>query len=129
MTDTNFTNFTLAVAATDGPLAQVTVGGQIDIETAPALRARALELISQGHSHLILDLGGVTFCDSSGFNALIGVLRCAKDVDGSLALAAVPDRLARMLDLTGVSRLMPSYAHPADALKAREGAAPTPEPA
>ncbi|MCP3822227.1 STAS domain-containing protein [Streptomyces sp. A3M-1-3] len=120
----NDSNLTLTVAHTDGPLALVTATGQIDIDTAPALRARALELIAAGHPHLILDLGGVTFCDSSGFNALIGILRCANDADGSLALAAVPDRLSRMLDLTGVSRLMPSYAHAAEAFKAHGATAP-----
>jgi anti-sigma B factor antagonist len=32
--------------------------------TAPRLRTGALELIEHGHRHLIVDLTGVTFCDS-----------------------------------------------------------------
>ncbi|MFD9307262.1 STAS domain-containing protein [Streptomyces sp. NPDC060048] len=59
------------------------------------MRDQAMTLIEQGHRHLILDLQDVTFCDSSGFNALVGIFRCAKSVDGTLALAAVPDRLQR----------------------------------
>ncbi|MEU9798865.1 STAS domain-containing protein [Streptomyces sp. NPDC051000] len=85
------------------------VVGYLDIGTAPHLRAHALALIEQGHRHLILDLAAVTFCDSSGLNALIVILRCAKTADGTLVLAAVPDRLQRMLDLTGLSALLPAH--------------------
>ncbi|WP_275405914.1 MULTISPECIES: anti-sigma factor antagonist [unclassified Streptomyces] len=97
----------------------VRVAGEIDLHNAPALRTGALNLIAQGHPRLILDLTAVTFCDSSGFSGLIGgIMRCAKDAGGSLSLAAVPNRLARMLDLTGISTLMPSYPTAADALDA-----------
>ncbi|WP_455355696.1 STAS domain-containing protein [Streptomyces sp. SYSU K217416] len=106
---TQIHTLTLTVQQASGPLALVSVTGDIDIETAPVLRAGALDLIDQGHPHLILDLSPVAFCDSSGLNALIGILRCARDAGGSLALSAVPDRLARLLDLTGVSQLMPAH--------------------
>lgn len=102
----------------DGALALLTVTGEIDFTTAPDLRDRALELSRQGSHHLILDLAPVGFCDSSGLNALIGILRCAKETGGSLALAAVPDRLSRLLDLTGVSQLMPAHADAAAAMSA-----------
>lgn len=111
-------DLTLTVQHTHNTLALVAVAGDIDIETAPTLRAGALEVIAQGHPHLILDCTRVTFCDSSGFSALIGILRSAKVDNGSLVLACVPDRLARMLDLTGLSTLMPSYPSAADALDA-----------
>lgn len=118
--------FALTVQRPGGPLALVAVAGEIDLETAPALRTRALEVIAQGHPRLVLDLAAVTFCDSSGLNALINVARCAKGAGGSLALAAVPDRLARMLDLTGVSTLMPSYPSTDEAVSAHHTATPEP---
>ncbi|MFB7085747.1 STAS domain-containing protein [Streptomyces sp. NPDC056296] len=121
-------DLTLTVQHTDGPLALIAVAGEIDIETAPALRAQALHLIAQGHPHLVLDCTRVTFCDSTGFSALIGILRCAKADNGSLTLACVPDRLARMLDLTGISTLMPSYPNATDALNARTAAGKTTAP-
>ncbi|MFI8193892.1 STAS domain-containing protein [Streptomyces sp. NPDC085946] len=120
-------NLTLTTTHTDGHLAVLCVGGEIDTHTAPALRKEALDVIAQGHPHLILDLTGITFCDSSGFNALIGIMRCATAANGSLTLAAVPDRLSRMLDLTGLSTLMPSYPSTEAAMNARLTA--TPEPA
>jgi anti-sigma B factor antagonist len=99
----------LTTTHTDGPLAVLCVEGEIDLETAPSLREEALDVIAQGHPHLILDLTGVTFCDSSGINALIGIMRCAMAAHGSLALAAVPDRLLHILDLTGLSSIMRTY--------------------
>ncbi len=112
------TDFRLTAQHTDGDLALAHVAGELDIDTAPHLRAQALALIEQGHRHLILDLGAVTFCDSSGFNALVGIFRCAKTADGTLVLAAVPDRLQRMLDLTGLSALLPAHPTAAHALVA-----------
>ncbi|MFD9571967.1 STAS domain-containing protein [Streptomyces sp. NPDC059982] len=112
------TDFRLTARHTAGDLALTRITGELDIATAPHLRAQALALIEQGHRHLILDLGAVTFCDSSGFNALVGILRCAKTVGGSLVLAAVPDRLARLLDLTGLSTLLPTHPTATHALAA-----------
>ncbi|MYW05944.1 STAS domain-containing protein [Streptomyces sp. SID3343] len=112
------TDFRLTTQHTDGDLALAHIVGELDIATAPRLRAQALALIEQGHRHLILDLGGVTFCDSSGFNALVGIFRCAKTADGTLVLAAVPDRLERLLDLTGLSTLLPAHPTAAHALVA-----------
>lgn len=112
-------DLSLTTAHADGPTAVVTIGGDIDIETAPALRNHGLELIARGHPHLILDLTHVTFCDSSGLNALIGILRCAMAANGSLTLAAVPARMVRMLDLTGISTALPSYPSTDAAMDAR----------
>ncbi|MCY0923814.1 STAS domain-containing protein [Streptomyces sp. H27-G5] len=120
------TDFRLTAQHTDGDLALAHVAGYLDIDTAPHLRAQALALIEQGHRHLILDLAAVTFCDSSGLNALIGILRCAKTADGTLVLAAVPDRLQRMLDLTGISPLLPAHPTAAHALVAHTLVAHTP---
>ncbi|MEU1012584.1 STAS domain-containing protein [Streptomyces sp. NPDC005890] len=119
-------NLTLTTTHADGHLALVCVSGEIDIRSAPLLRTDGLRLINQGHPDLILDLAQVTFCDSSGFNALINILRCARAANGSLTLAAVPDRLSRMLDLTGVSALMPAYSTVDAAMRARLDTAPEP---
>ncbi|WP_299529805.1 STAS domain-containing protein [uncultured Streptomyces sp.] len=118
----------LAPTHLTGPLAVLAVGGEIDLETAPALRDEALVLIREGHTQLVLDLGEVFFCDSSGLNALIGILRCAKAAGGSLTLAAVPDRVTRMLAVTGVAAVIASYPD-ADAAMTALGLPPAPAPA
>ncbi|MFF8387080.1 STAS domain-containing protein [Streptomyces kanasensis] len=101
--------FHLDVPHADGTVAVMALSGEFDIAAAPAVRARALDLIAAGHPDLIADLSGVTFCDSSGLGALVGIWRCAKDADGSLTLAAIPDRLGRLLATTGMDTFLPTH--------------------
>lgn len=106
----------LVLQGTHGPLTVAAVSGDIDFHTAPRLRSGGLELIEQGHHQLILDLTGVTFCDSSGLSALIGLWHAAQGAGGFLALAAAPDRLMRILTLTGLHTVLPIHKTAADAL-------------
>ncbi|MEU1010969.1 STAS domain-containing protein [Streptomyces sp. NPDC088810] len=99
-------------------LAIATVVGDVDVQTAPTLRSEGLEIIRQGHPRLALDLAQVGFCDSAGLSAIIGIWHAAQEAGGSLRLAAVPDRLMRMLRMTGVDSLLPVHATAADAVAA-----------
>ncbi|MFJ9153449.1 STAS domain-containing protein [Streptomyces sp. NPDC102270] len=99
-------------------LAIATIGGDVDMQTAPTLRSGALEIIQQGHPRLVLDLAQVGFCDSSGLSAIIGIWHAAQEAGGSLSLAAVPDRLMRMLSMTGVDSLLPVHATTVEATDA-----------
>ncbi|MFD3546093.1 STAS domain-containing protein [Streptomyces sp. NPDC058655] len=112
------TDFRLTTQRADADLAVAHVSGDLDFDTAPHVRSQSLALIEQGHRHLLLDLEAVTFCDSSGLNALIGIYRCAKEAGGSVTLAAVPDRLERLLNLTGLTTQLPAYPTTAHALNA-----------
>jgi anti-sigma B factor antagonist len=113
--------FHLDVTHADGTVAVMALSGEFDIAAAPAVRARALDLIGAGHPDLIADLSGVTFCDSSGLGALVGIWRCAKEADGSLTLAAIPDRLGRLLSVTGMDTFLPAYPSAQAALAACRG--------
>ncbi|MFF7977447.1 anti-sigma factor antagonist [Streptomyces sp. NPDC007905] len=95
-------------------LAIATIVGDMDVQTAPSLRTGALEIIDQGHPRLVLDLAQVGFCDSAGLSAIIGIWHAAQEAGGSLSLAAVPDRLMRMLSMTGVDSLLPVHATATD---------------
>lgn len=46
--------------------------------------------VTQGPSHIILDLSGIDFVDSSGLGALVQLVKKAKDSQGSLQLIANP---------------------------------------
>ncbi|MET9429632.1 MULTISPECIES: STAS domain-containing protein [unclassified Streptomyces] len=116
MTDT----FHIDVPHTDGTLAVIALSGEFDITAAPAVRTRALELLENGHPDLVADLAGVTFCDSSGLGALVGIWRCAKDAHGSLTLAAIPGRLSRLLSVTGMDTFLPIFPSADAALAARQ---------
>ncbi|WP_405633656.1 STAS domain-containing protein [Streptomyces sp. NBC_01174] len=112
--------FHIDVPYTDGALAVIALSGEFDITTAPAVRSRALDLIAAGHPDLVADLAGVTFCDSSGLGVLIGIWRCAKDANGSLTLAAIPERLDRLLSVTGMDTVLPAHPSTQTALMAHQ---------
>ncbi|MEU9590905.1 STAS domain-containing protein [Streptomyces sp. NPDC048193] len=99
-------------------LAIATVAGDVDTRTADTLRHEASGIIEQGCPHLVLDLSQVGFCDSAGLSALIGLWHAAQAAGGALRLADVPDRLMRMLVLTGVDAVLPIHATAADAVAA-----------
>ena len=44
--------------------------GELDFYTAPQLRDALAALVLEAGQHLVLDLGALTFCDSSGCSAL-----------------------------------------------------------
>ncbi|NHC13595.1 STAS domain-containing protein [Motilibacter deserti] len=93
----------------DGKRAIVRVTGEIDLETGPRLReylTGELNQLPAPSGELLLDLTAVSFCDSSGLQALVATLRRARLVGVRLVLRVVPgSRFARFLTLAGVSEL------------------------
>ncbi|SFW79453.1 STAS domain-containing protein [Amycolatopsis australiensis] len=93
--------------ARSGPI--VTVGGELDVATAPRLRAGIAELSLAAGQLLVVELAGVTFCDSSGISALIAARNAAEAASAEIALVGVPSRLARTFALTGLADFFPAY--------------------
>ncbi|MEU9594980.1 STAS domain-containing protein [Streptomyces sp. NPDC048219] len=106
-------------------LAIATVAGDVDTRTADTLRHEASGIIEQGSPNLVLDLSQVGFCDSAGLSALIGLWHAARAAGGALRLANVPDRLMRMLVLTGVDAVLPVHATAAEAVTTMTGSPST----
>ena len=95
-------------SAVSGPV--LTVRGELDVATAPQLHARLGELRLAAGQLLVVDLAGVRFCDSSGISALIAARNVAQAASAEMALVAVPARLTRTFELTGLSDFFPTYA-------------------
>ena len=56
------------------PYTVLAVKGEVDVYTAPRLREKLVELVSQGKHQIIVDLEGVDFLDSTGLGVLVGGL-------------------------------------------------------
>jgi anti-anti-sigma factor len=86
----------------DRPDATVlTVSGEVDVHSAATLREALVDAEEQGAT-IVVDLAGVPFMDSTGLGVLIGALGRALDEDRRLVLCAVPERIDRLLTLTGL---------------------------
>ncbi|MFF7331746.1 STAS domain-containing protein [Streptomyces sp. NPDC090306] len=90
---------TLRVTVRDeGRLAVVGISGELDEATAGSLHTEIVELL-ETHTDLVLDMSAVTFCDSSGFNALLRIRRRTSEAGGWLALAGPPPQVSQLLAL------------------------------
>jgi anti-sigma B factor antagonist len=80
----------------------VTVTGEIDVSTVAQLSAAVESAYIDPPPRVVLDLAGVTFCDSQGLGALVSLSRKARMVHSVLVLTNVGGFLIRVLDITGL---------------------------
>lgn len=92
----------------DGDDLVVRVTGDVDMHTAPRLRAVVQEavVLDAGATRVIVDLGEVPFVDSSGMGALLASKRIAEGSDAGFFLRHPSDRLRSLLRVTALERLL-----------------------
>ena len=80
----------------------VTVDGELDISTVPRLSETIHEELRLSPNRIVLDLAGMTFCDSLGLGTLVVLSRTARLQQTYLQLRNPSPLFTRMLDVTGV---------------------------
>lgn len=83
----------------------VQITGEIDVYTAPKLREALIELVNDGHYHLVIDVERVEFLDSTGLGVLVGGLKRVRTHDGSLAVVCTQERLLKIFRITGLTKV------------------------
>jgi anti-sigma B factor antagonist len=83
----------------------VAVSGEVDVATAPTLRDRLQAAVAQDHSTIVVDLGGVTFLDSTALGVLVGALKRCRDAGGDLRLVAREPRVLKVFEITGLNEV------------------------
>ncbi|HEX2357776.1 MAG TPA: STAS domain-containing protein [Micromonosporaceae bacterium] len=91
----------IAVQRTDSE-AVVNLAGEIDMLTVQRLSTTVNEMLADPPPRIVLDLSGVTFCDSQGLGTLVVLSRKATTAQTVLVLTNVADFLMRVLDITGL---------------------------
>lgn len=89
--------------ATSGPV--IELAGTLDHDSAAEVRARLAHLDLRTGQVLVVDLAGVTFCDSSGITVLIAARNLALQADAEIVLAAVPERIGRIFRIVGLDKV------------------------
>jgi anti-sigma B factor antagonist len=69
--------------------------------------------------HLVLDMSGVAFVDSSGVGALVSLFVTRKHAGKTLALANLTKQAIAVLQVSGILKLIPPYPTVAAAVSAR----------
>jgi anti-anti-sigma factor len=102
-----------------GGIAVVQVTGEVDVASCGVLRDSLLRVVTdEGFGGLVVNLAGVRFIDSAGIGVLVGVWRAVRATTGRLALAAPAPQARRVLDIAGLTKILPVYDAEADAVHA-----------
>ncbi|MFJ3496911.1 STAS domain-containing protein [Streptomyces sp. NPDC086091] len=111
----SLTDLELSTTERSGGRIVVAAAGALDLHTAGGLYARAERLLA-GHALVVVDLSGIEFCDSTGYNALLRLRRRALEADTRFVLAAAPPVVGRLLALTGADMVFEVHETLASAL-------------
>jgi anti-sigma B factor antagonist len=93
----------LEVVESRPPYTVLAVKGEVDVYSAPRLREKLVELVSQGHRHIVVDLESVDFLDSTGLGVLVGGLKRLRSHEGDLTLVCTQARILKVFEITGLT--------------------------
>ena len=105
-------------AITAGDCAVLRIAGEIDVYTAPKLRQQVIDLVDDGTRHIVADLRGVDFLDSTGLGALVGSLKRLRQRQGSLRLVISGGRILQLFQITGLTNAFALHTSVLDAISA-----------
>ncbi len=92
----------------EGSSMTVRVSGEVDHHAARALMAELVRRVDAALPRaLALDLGEVTFMDSSGIALVLRTWKRVRELGGCLRLQNVPPQAAKVLRAAGVDKLIP----------------------
>jgi anti-sigma B factor antagonist len=100
-------------------VAVLVVGGEVDFEVSPQLKARVMRAIKAGTRRLVLDLTDVTFIDSTAIGVLAGAVeKLDESGGGSLSVVSTHEKVIQIFEITGLDNLVTIYATRDEALAA-----------
>ena len=80
----------------------VVLNGEIDLLSARSF-VRSMSELPSTPAHVVIDVSGLTFVDSSGINALVQSVRTIEQRGGSAVLAAPSAATRRVFEITRVA--------------------------
>jgi len=86
-------------------------------QTARELEQLRREVLEQNDSRVIVDLSRVTKIDSAGLGQLMGCYSHLVRNAGSMKIVNARPEICRLLDMTGISMLLPNYSDEGDAVR------------
>ncbi len=93
----------------DGDVTVITLAGDLDVASAPALRAALDRHIRSRRLRICLDLEKVTFIDSAALGVIVGRMRLTRMSNGSMRIVCTVPRIIRILSITGLDRIFPVH--------------------
>jgi len=86
-----------------------------------SIHTKVKDLISKGVNKVVMDLGKVTWMNSTGLGALMGSMTSLKSADGDLKLARVTEKVKSLFMITKLITIFSTYDSVDDAVSAFKG--------
>jgi anti-sigma B factor antagonist len=119
-------DFELTSAYLGGGASVVTVAGELDVMTAPALRDEISQVADEGAQEIVVDLLKVPFIDSIGLGILVEASKRAQSRGGVFRVVCDDRRIARIIEITGLDRVLRVHPTLRGALEALDQQRPVP---
>ena len=88
----------------------VSITGSIDALTSTEVQGNFQKLYNQGKYNLVADLAQVDFMSSAGLRVLIAARKETLQHGGDIRLAAARSEVERMLNISGFTNILKTYA-------------------
>jgi anti-sigma B factor antagonist len=108
--------FRTVVASLTRELAVVSVSGELDLYTAPRVRTGIEEAGAVGADTVIVDLSETSFIDSAALGVLVQETKRLEGRGHSLVLVTSNPRTMRVVELSGLTGVLRTYATLQDAI-------------
>ena len=99
-------DFRICAAVLDGDVHVVSVAGELDLHTADDLSSELEGAIAQGPRRLVVDLGGVTFLDSTALGALVGAAKRARLAGARTVVVTDDPHTSKVFRITALDRVV-----------------------
>lgn len=98
----------------------IVLPAEIDVTNSDQVLAQLAAALAPGVSLVIADMTSTVFCDTSGVRALVEANNRAKTDNVGFRLAIPPEgSVRRVLELTGIIRVLPVYLGLDEAIRTR----------
>jgi len=87
----------------------VTVAGEVDLYTSPKLRHEIVHWAQKETPSLVVDLGSVTYMDSSGIATLVEGLQLTRTYGGALIIARPGPSIREVLGFAHLDKVFPIF--------------------
>jgi anti-sigma B factor antagonist len=102
-------SFDIEIRADSPETMAVSLAGELDLAARPAVVERVTAALTDrpGVERVVIDLGAVSFCDSSGLGALLDIQRTAGQRGVGMVLRSLSPGVARVVAIAGVDDVLP----------------------
>jgi anti-sigma B factor antagonist len=104
-------HFDIGIRSHDG-VTTMELTGEFDLDAEQLFEEKLRVALGGMPGHLVIDLRGVSFIDSSGIRSLADALSLAGEHRIDLSVVRGGDRISRVLQLAGVENVLPLVDEP-----------------